>query len=70
MIRLLRFDGRRTRRIVPTLSDHELVHAFRAVGQMCDDLIAGRYALAEGVEEQLLGIAFTLRREAERRWGP
>jgi len=46
-----------------------LVRAFRAVGQMCDDLIAGRYALAEGVEEQLLGIAFTLRREAERRWG-
>jgi hypothetical protein len=69
VIRVLRFDCRRTRRVVPTLSDQELVRVFRAVGQMCDDLIEGRYAIAEGAEEQLLGIAFMVRREAERRWG-
>ena len=68
MIRLLRFDCRRSRQVVPTLSDSDLMRAFHAVGQMCDDLTAGRYAMAEGTEEQLLGIAMTVRREAERRW--
>jgi hypothetical protein len=70
VIRIIRFDCRQSRRVVPTLTDLELVRAYRAVGRMVDDLIAGRYAMAEGVEEQLLGIAFTVRREAERRWGP
>ena len=68
MIRLLRFDCNRTRQVVPTLSDHDLWRAVRAVHRLSDDVLGGRYGLAEGAEEQLLGIALTVCREALRRW--
>ena len=70
MIRVLRFDCARTRQVVPTLSDADLRRALAAVHRLSDEAIAGRYALAEGADEQLLGIALTIRREAERRWDP
>lgn len=70
MIRFLRFDCARSRRIVPDLSDADLRRALSDVHRLSEDVLDGRCALAEGAEEQLLGIAMTVCREAERRWGP
>jgi hypothetical protein len=69
MIRLLGFDCARSRKVVPTLSDRDLHRALAAVHRLSDDVLGGRYVLAEGAEEELLGIAMAVRREADRRWG-
>ena len=58
----------RARQVVPTVSDDDLWCALAAVHRLSDDVLGGRYALAEGAEEQLLGIALTVCREAQRRW--
>ncbi len=68
MIRLLSFDCARARRVVPHLSDSALRRALADVHRLSEDVLAGRHALAEDAEEQLLGIAMTVRREADRRW--
>jgi hypothetical protein len=70
MSRFLRFDCARTRRVVLGLSDEELERALADVHRLSDDVLAGRHTLAQGTEEQLLGIALTVRREAERRRRP
>ncbi len=54
MIRLLRFDCARSRQVVPRLSDPALRRALADVSRISEDLLAGRNALAEGAEEQLL----------------
>jgi hypothetical protein len=69
VIRLVRFHCERARQVVPTLSDCDLYRALVAVHRLSDDVLGGRYVLAEGAEEQLLGIAMAVRREADRRWG-
>jgi hypothetical protein len=69
VIRLLGFNCARSRHVVPTLSDQDLHRALVAVHRLSDDVLGGRFVLAEGAEEQLLGIAMTARREADRRWG-
>jgi hypothetical protein len=69
VIRLVRFHCYRSRQVVPTLSDRDLHRALVAVHRLSDDVLGGRYVLAEGAEEQLLGIAMAVRREADRRWG-
>ncbi len=68
MIRLLRFDCARARQVVPALSDAALQQALIDVCRISEDLVAGRHRLAEGAEEQLLGIAMAMCREADRRW--
>ncbi len=68
MIRLLRFDCARARRVVPTLSDAALRRALSDVCRVSEDALAGRCVIADGAEEQLLGIAMAVCREAERRW--
>ena len=68
MIRFLRFNCARARHVVPSLSDAELRRALTDVHRISEDVLAGRHALAEGAEEQLLGIAMLVRREAARRW--
>ncbi len=70
MIRLLRFDCARACDVVPALSDAALRQALIDVCRISEDVLAGRHGLAEGAEEQLLGIAMAMCREAERRWGP
>ena len=67
MTRFLRFDCARARQVVPTLTDAALRQALSDVCRISEDVLAGRRALAEGAEEQLLGIAMTLCREADRR---
>ena len=67
MIRLLSFDCARSRQVVPGLSDAALRRALADVSRISEDVLVGRCALAEGAEEQLLGIAMMLRREADRR---
>ncbi len=69
MIRLLRFDCARSRDVVPALSDAALRQALSDVCRISEDLLAGRHGLVEGAEEQLLGIAMTICREADRRRG-
>jgi hypothetical protein len=68
VIRFLRFDSARARQVVPALSDAALRQALSDVCRISADVLAGRYALAEGAEEQLLGIAMLVCREAARRW--
>ncbi len=68
MIRLLRFDCARARDVVPALSDAALRQALTDVSRISEDVLAGRCVIADGAEEQLLGIAMTLRREADKRW--
>jgi hypothetical protein len=68
VIRFLRFDCARARQVVPALSDAALQLALSDVRRISEDILAGRHGLAEGAEEQLLGIAMTMRREADRRW--
>jgi hypothetical protein len=69
VIRFLRFDSARARQVAPALSDAALQQALADVYRISEDVLAGRHALAEGAEEQLLGIAMTVCREADRRWG-
>jgi hypothetical protein len=68
VIRYLRFDCARSRQVVPRLSDSALRRALADVHRVSEDVLAGRHTLAEGAEEQLLGIAMTVCREADRRW--
>jgi hypothetical protein len=68
VIRFLRFDCARARQVAPALSDTALQQALTDVLRISEDMLAGRHRLAEGAEEQLLGIAMTMRREADRRW--
>ena len=68
MIRLLRFDCARSRQVVPALSEAALRRALADVSQISEDVLAGRHRLAEGADEQLLGIAMVLCHEAGRRW--
>jgi hypothetical protein len=68
VIRLIRFDCARARHVVPALSDAALRRALADVHRISEDVLAGRHALAEGAEEQLLGIAMAVCREADRRW--
>jgi hypothetical protein len=68
VIRYLHFDCVRSRHLVPRLSDSALRQAMADVHRISEDVLAGRHALAEGAEEQLLGIAMTVCREADRRW--
>jgi hypothetical protein len=70
VIRFLRFDCARARHVVPALSDTALRQALADVRQVSEDVLAGRRRMAEGAEEQLLGIAMTVCREADRRWEP
>lgn len=67
MTRFLRFDCARARQAAPALSDAALRQALTDVHRISEDVLAGRHALAEGAEEQLLGIAMALCREADRR---
>jgi hypothetical protein len=55
VIRFLRFDSARARQVVPALSDAALRQALSDVCRISEDVLAGRRALAEGAEEQLLG---------------
>jgi hypothetical protein len=68
VIRFLRFHCARTREVVPALTDAALQQALADVSRISEDVLAGRHRLAEGAEEQLLGIAMLVRREAARRW--
>jgi hypothetical protein len=68
VIRFLRFDWARARQVAPALSDAALRQALTDVHRISEDALAGRHGLTEGAEEQLLGIAMTMRREADRRW--
>ncbi len=68
MIRLLSFDCARARQVVPRLSDAALRRALADVSRISEDVLAGRHGLAEGAEEQLLGIAMAMCREADSRW--
>jgi hypothetical protein len=68
VIRFLRFDCARSRHVVPALSDVALRRALADVHRITEDVLAGRRRMAEGAEEQLLGIAMLVRREAARRW--
>jgi hypothetical protein len=68
VIRFIRFDCARAREVVPALPDAALRQALYDVHRLSEALLAGRHALAEGAEEQLLGIAMLVRREAARRW--
>jgi hypothetical protein len=68
VIRFLRFDCARAGQVVPALSDAALQQALRDVCRMSEDVLAGRRGLAEGAEEQLLGIAMAMCREADKRW--
>ena len=69
MTRFLRFDCARARQVVPALSDAALQQALTDVYRISEDVLAGRHGLAEGAEEQLLGIAMIICREADRRTG-
>ncbi len=69
MTRFLSFDCARARQVVPTLSDAALQQALTDVSRISEDVLAGRHGLVEGAEEQLLGIAMTICREADRRRG-
>jgi len=68
VIRFLRFNCARARHVVPSLSDAALRRALTDVYRISEDVLVGRHRLAEGAEEQLLGIAMLVRREADRRW--
>ena len=68
MIRFQSFDCARARQVVPALSDAALRQALSDVQRISEDVLAGRQGLAEGAEEQLLGLAMTMCREADRRW--
>ena len=68
MIRLMRFDCARSRQVVPRLSDAALRRALADVSRISEEVLAGRHVLAEGAEEQLLGIAMAMCREADMRW--